>query len=247
MKLALTAGLTLALAGSLLAESPKAANAPKDQKEKASYAIGMDMGHSVKAIDADLDPEFIAQGVIDTMKGKPALNEDEMQAALMMLQKEVQTKMEAKAGAAKDASEKFLEENKKKEGVVTTASGLQYKIVKEGKGPKPTATDTVAVKYKGTLIDGTEFDSTDKHGGQPAEFPVGAIIPGWSEALQLMPVGSTWELYIPAKLAYGERQVPGIGANQALIFTVELLEIKKPEAPAAAEGEKPAESGKKKK
>ncbi len=238
MKLALTAGFALAFAGSLFAE------APKTEKDKASYAIGMDMGNSFKAMDLDVNVDSVAQGIRDAIAGKPALNEEEMQAALMSLQKNVQAKMEAKQKATGEAnaaaSKKFLEENAKKEGVKTTASGLQYKIIKEGKGPKPTADDTVSVKYKGSLIDGKEFDNSEKHGGS-ATFPIKGIIPGWTEALQLMPVGSTWELYIPANLAYGESAPPMIGPNQALVFTVELLEIKKPEA------EEKADEGKKEK
>ena len=227
MKLALTAGLALAFAGSAFAD------APKTDKEKASYAIGLDMGNSVKSLDIDLNPDFISQGIKDAIAGKPALNEEEIQAALTGLQKEVQTKMEAKQKAASEgnaaASKKFLEENAKKEGVKTTASGLQYKVIKEGKGPKPTIDDTVTVKYKGSLINGTEFDNSEKHGGS-AEFGIKGIIPGWTEALQLMPVGSTWELYIPANLAYGDSAPPMIGPGQALVFTVELLEIKKGDA-----------------
>ena len=228
MKLALTAGLALAFAGSVFAD------APKTDKEKASYAIGLDMGNSVKSLDIDLNADFIAQGIRDAISGKPALNEDEVQAALMGLQKEVQGKMEAKQKALGEtnaaASKKFLEENAKKEGVKTTASGLQYKVVTEGKGPKPTLDDTVEVKYKGTLINGTEFDNSAKHNeAGTASFPIKGIIPGWTEALQLMPVGSTWELYIPANLAYGEQAPPMIGPNQALVFTVELVAIKKDE------------------
>jgi FKBP-type peptidyl-prolyl cis-trans isomerase len=229
MKLALTAGLALAFVGTAFA-----AEAPKTDKEKASYAIGLDMGNSVKALDIDLNADFIAQGIRDAISGKPALKDEEVQAALMGLQKEVQGKMEAKqkelAQTNADASKKFLDENAKKEGVKTTASGLQYKVVKEGKGPKPTLKDTVEVKYKGTLVNGTEFDNSEKHPqGPTASFPIEGIIPGWTEALQLMPVGSTWELYIPANLAYGEQAPPMIGPNQALIFTVELVGIKKDE------------------
>ena len=244
MKLALTTGLALAFAGSLYAD------APKTDKEKASYAIGLDMGNSVKSLDIDLNSDFIAQGIRDAIAGKPALNEEETQAALMTLQKEVQSKMEAKQKAAGEtnaaASKKFLEENAKKEGVKTTESGLQYKIIKEGKGPKPTIDDTVVVKYKGALINGTEFDNSEKHGGS-ATFPIKGIIPGWTEALQLMPVGSTWELYIPSNLAYGKSAPPMFGPNQALVFTVELLEIKKAEKPEKADEGKKEEKKEKKK
>jgi len=232
MKPILTAGVALAFAGTLFAEAPKEA-APKDQKEKASYAIGLDMGGNLKSLEIDLDVDFIARGIRDALAGKPALNQDEVQAALMTLQKDIQSRMEAKQKAASEtnaaASKKFLEENAKKEGVKTTKSGLQYKIIKEGTGAKPTLEDTVEVKYKGTLVNGTEFDNSEKHGGA-VTFPIKGIIPGWTEALQMMPVGSTWELYIPAELAYGEQAPPMIGPNQALIFTVELVGIKKDEA-----------------
>ena len=144
--------------------------------------------------------------------------------------------MQETAAANKKDGDAFLAANKGKEGVVTLPSGLQYKIVKEGTGPKPTAQDTVECNYKGTLIDGTEFDSTAKHGGKPATFPVGGVIKGWTEALQLMPVGSKWQLFIPGDLAYGQRGAGGvIGPNATLIFEVELVSIQaKPAAAAPA-------------
>jgi FKBP-type peptidyl-prolyl cis-trans isomerase len=182
------------------------------------------------------------------------LTEDEARAALMQLQKEMQEKQQAKAAAEGDANKKegeaFLAANKGKEGVVTLPSGLQYKILTPGTGPKPTATDSVVCNYKGTLINGTEFDSSYKR-GEPATFPVTGVIKGWTEALQLMPVGSKWQLFIPSDLAYGARGTPGgpIGPNATLIFEVELMSIKdknpppdKVPAPGGATGAAGAET-----
>jgi FKBP-type peptidyl-prolyl cis-trans isomerase len=169
--------------------------------------------------------------------GKTLLTDEEVRAALMQLQKDMQEKMQAKAAAEGDANKKegdaFLAANKTKEGVVTLPSGLQYKILKPGSGPKPTASDSVVCNYKGTLINGTEFDSSYKR-GEPATFPVTGVIKGWTEALQLMPVGSKWQLFIPSDLAYGPRGTPGgpIGPNATLTFEVELMSIEeKPPAP----------------
>ncbi|MEI6350003.1 MAG: FKBP-type peptidyl-prolyl cis-trans isomerase [Verrucomicrobiota bacterium] len=231
MKLALTAGLALALAGNLLAETP-ASNVPKETKDKVSYSIGADIGNNLKKSQLELSPDFLAQGIRDSFAGKTVMTEEEMKATLTAFQTEMQGKMEAKQKAAaeknKAASEKFLAENKTKEGVKTTPSGLQYKVITEGKGPKPKADDTVVVHYRGTLTDGTEFDSSYKR-NEPATFPVTGVIPGWTEALQMMPVGSKWQIVIPPALAYGENAPPMIGPNQALIFEVELKDIKKPE------------------
>lgn len=229
MKIALTAGLVLALAGTVFAETA----APKETKDKVSYSIGADIGSNLKKADLDINAEFLAQGIKDSFAGKTVMTEDEMKATLQTFQTEMQAKMQAKQKAAAEAnkatSEKFLEENKKKDGIKTTASGLQYKIITEGKGPKPKASDTVSVNYRGTLVNGTEFDKSK----DPVSFPVEGVIPGWTEALQLMPVGSKWQLFIPAALAYGENAPPMIGPNQTLVFDVELLEIKKAEKPEA--------------
>jgi FKBP-type peptidyl-prolyl cis-trans isomerase FklB len=201
-------------------------------KQKASYAIGMNWGTGLHRQNIDVDSAALIQGMKDALAGgKTLLTEDEARAALMQLQKEVQEKQQAKAAAEGDANKKegeaFLAANKSKEGVVTLPSGLQYKILKEGTGPKPTATDSVVCNYKGTLINGTEFDSSYKR-GEPATFPVTGVIKGWTEALQLMPVGSKWQLFIPSDLAYGPRGTPGgpIGPNATLIFEVELISIK---------------------
>jgi FKBP-type peptidyl-prolyl cis-trans isomerase FklB len=218
-------------------------------KQKASYAIGMNVGGGLHRQGVDLDTAALLQGMKDALGGgKTLITEDEARAALMKLQNEMQAKQQAQAqqeGAAnKKEGDAFLAANKGKEGVVTLPSGLQYKILKEGSGPKPTATDSVVCNYRGTLINGTEFDGSEKHGG-PATFPVSGVIKGWTEALQLMPTGAKWQLFIPADLAYGARGTPGgpIPPNATLTFEVELLSIKAPEkapAPAAAPEKTPA-------
>jgi len=204
----------------------------KTQKEKASYALGMKIGGDLRrqGVNASVDPALAARGFKDALAGtKALLTEDEEKAALTQLQAEVRGKMEAKAheagAAARKEGETFLAANKSKEGVVTLPSGLQYKILTAGTGPKPTATDTVSCNYRGTLINGKEFDSSFK-GGKPVSFPVSGVIKGWTEALQLMPVGSKWQLFIPADMAYGDRgSGPDIGPGETLIFEVELLSI----------------------
>jgi FKBP-type peptidyl-prolyl cis-trans isomerase FklB len=202
------------------------------KKDKQSYAIGMNVGRSLKQQPIDLDPSIVAQGVRDTLSGaKLALTEDEVKAVLTELQSELRTKQEAMmqqvGGSNKKEGDAFLAVNKGKEGVVALPSGLQYKILTKGSGPKPTANDTVVCNYRGTLVNGKEFDSSYKR-GQPATFPVGGVIKGWTEALQLMPVGSKWELYVPAEMAYGDRGAgPDIGPGATLIFDVELISIQK--------------------
>lgn len=243
IKPAITAGLAVVLAGSGLT-AQAADNAPKEKDEKISYAIGADIGEKLKETDGSLKADFVAQGVRDAFAGKLALDEKAIHESLQTFQTELMAKMEAKEKEQGDknakASEAFLAENKKKEGVKTLPSGLQYKIVKEGTGAKPGPEDEVTVHYTGKLVDGTEFDSSVKR-GEPVTFPVGRVIPGWTEALQLMPVGSKWELFIPPALAYGESAPPMIGPNQALIFDVELLDIKKGEAKEDAKAEEKAE------
>jgi FKBP-type peptidyl-prolyl cis-trans isomerase len=199
-------------------------------KEKASYALGMNIGRGLSKQPVDVDAAAVARGLKDAMSGgKTLLTDEEAAAALAQLQDQVkkatEVKVEELAAENKKSGDAFLAENKTKEGVVTLPSGLQYKILTAGTGPKPTATDTVVCQYKGTLLDGTEFDSSYKR-GQPATFAVGRIIKGWTEALQLMPVGSKWQLFIPADLAYGERGAGGvIPPNATLIFEVELVSI----------------------
>jgi FKBP-type peptidyl-prolyl cis-trans isomerase len=217
-----------------LAPAAKASStqAPTTQKEKASYAIGLNIGKGMHRDGVDVDPNMLLRGIKDGMAGaKPLLTDDEGKAALTALQNEVRQKHEAMMQQAGETNKKqgdaFLAANKTKPDVVTLPSGLEYKILNRGTGPKPTAADTVVCNYRGTLLDGTEFDSTAKHGGQPATFQVGQVIKGWTEALQLMPVGSKWQLFIPSDLAYGPRGAgTDIGPNATLVFDVELLSIK---------------------
>src|SRR5271170_5072912 len=219
----------------------------KTQKDKASYAIGVNIGKSMKKDSVDIDTAILLRGLKDGMSGaEPLLTDDEARAVMTTLQADLRKKQEAKmqiAGQAnKEQGEAFLAENKTKDGVVTLPSGLQYKVLKEGTGPKPAAKDTVVCNYKGTLIDNTEFDSSYKR-GQPATFPVSGVIKGWTEALQLMPAGSKWQLFIPSDLAYGARGGPGggIGPNATLVFEVELMSIQpkadlQPKGDAAPKG-----------
>ena len=216
-------------------KSAAAAPALTTRKDKFSYALGMNIGNGYKQglekQSVEFDANLIAQGVKDALSGaKTRLTDDEAKAVLTEVQTEVnkerQEKMKEASDKNKAEGEAFLAANKSKEGVVTLPSGLQYKILTAGIGPKPTASDQVNCNYRGTLIDGTEFDSSYKR-GKPATFGVGQVIKGWTEALQLMPIGSKWQLFIPSSLAYGERGGPGgaIGPNEALIFEVELLSI----------------------
>jgi FKBP-type peptidyl-prolyl cis-trans isomerase FklB len=203
----------------------------KTQKDKVSYAIGMDLANQFRKLSVDVDPDMLSRGLKDILSNsKTLLSQEEALAVLTELQAAAKKKMEEARQATMEDNKKagaaFLAENQKKEGVVTLASGLQYKILQQGSGPKPTIEDTVKCQYRGTLIDGTEFDSSYKR-GQPAVFPVKGVIPGWTEALQLMPEGSKWQLFIPAQLAYGERGAGGvIGPDSTLIFEVELVSVK---------------------
>jgi len=202
----------------------------KTQKDKISYAIGADLAGKFKAQSIDVDPALLNRGLRDTLAGtKPLMTQDEVRAALTDLQAQLQQKRQAMVKELGDKNKQegdaFLAENKSKEGVVTLPSGLQYKILKAGDGEKPKPTDTVVCNYRGTLVNGKEFDSSYKR-GQPATFPVNGVIKGWTEALQLMPVGSKWQLVLPSDLAYGERGAGAdIGPNATLIFEVELLSI----------------------
>jgi FKBP-type peptidyl-prolyl cis-trans isomerase FklB len=202
----------------------------KTQKDKVSYAIGLNIGKSLRKDSVEVDPAIFARGVKDALTGaKALLTDDELKAVLTTLQGDLQKRQEETMRQAgeinKKAGDAFLAENKAKPGVVTLPDGLQYKVLTEGTGPKPAATDSVVCNYRGTLIDGTEFDSSYKR-GQPATFPVNGVIKGWTEAVQLMPVGSKWQLFLPAELAYGNRGAgPQIGPNSTLIFEVELLSI----------------------
>jgi FKBP-type peptidyl-prolyl cis-trans isomerase FklB len=204
----------------------------KTQKDKVSYVVGLEMGSSLKKNMIDVDIEILTKGIKDALsEAKPLMTEKEMKETIIALQKDLQAKQQeqikALAEKNKKEGESFLAENKKKKGVITMPSSLQYKILTDGKGKSPKATDTVTVNYKGTLIDGTEFDSSYKR-GQPATFAVNSVIPGWTEALQLMKEGSKWQLFVPSNLAYGERGAgSAIGPNAVLIFEVELISIKK--------------------
>ena len=200
-------------------------------KEKQGYSIGVDMGNRLKSNAIDIDADAIAQGLKDALSGgKLLMTEQEMKETLAGLQKELMDKQAERtkqiAEKNKKEGEAFLAANKTKECVKTLSSGLQYKVIKEGTGKMPKAEDTVVTNYRGTLVDGTEFDSSYKR-GQPATFPVKGVIPGWTEALQLMKEGSKWELFIPSNLAYGERGAGNvIGPNATLIFEIELISVK---------------------
>jgi len=204
----------------------------KTQKDKVSYALGANLGMNLHNQSVDVDTAIVLRGLKDALAGgKLLLTDDEAKAALTQLQTDLRNKQIEKMKEAADLNKKagtyLLEANKAKEGVVTLPSGLQYKILTAGTGPKPAATDTVSCNYRGTLLDGTEFDSSYKR-GQPASFSVAGVIKGWTEALQLMPVGSKWQLFIPSDLAYGDRGADprsGIGPGATLIFEVELLSI----------------------
>ena len=201
------------------------------EQQKYSYMFGMEVGQQFQKSGLDLDSKAFAAGLEAILTGQePLLNAEQVQQVRAALMQKMQQQQAAQAGAAgeknKMEGEKFLAENKARDGVMITDSGLQYEVVKEGDGDKPSATDTVSVHYKGTLIDGTEFDSSYSR-GEPATFPLNGVIPGWTEGLQLMATGSTYRFYIPSHLAYGPRGAGGkIGPNSTLIFDVELLEIK---------------------
>jgi FKBP-type peptidyl-prolyl cis-trans isomerase FklB len=202
------------------------------QKQKASYAIGVNIGKGLHRDGVEVDPVLVQRGIRDAIAGgKLQMTDDEMKTALTALTNDLKKKQDAETAATGEVNRKegetFLAANKGKEGVVTLPDGLQYKILTAGNGPKPTAADTVVANYKGTLINGTEFDSSYKR-GEPVKFPVGQVIKGWTEILQMMPTGSKWEVYIPSDLAYGP-QGPGragpIGPNETLVFEIELLSI----------------------
>ncbi len=202
----------------------------KTNKDKLSYVIGVNIGKGLQQQSMNIDPDIFAKGLKDGMTGaKTAMPEEEMRQVMAAFQKEMAEKqaerMKALGEKNKKESETFLAANKKKEGVKTLSSGLQYKVIKEGTGQTPKSTDTVTTHYRGTVLDGTEFDSSYRR-GQPAKFPVNGVIAGWTEALQLMKVGSKWQLFIPSKLAYGERGAGNIiGPNATLIFDIELISI----------------------
>ena len=207
-------------------ESTDNKKALASQVDSVSYGIGISIGQNLKKDNLnEINADLIANGIKAVFANDSSLLR--AQDAQMCIQKFMQGKADMKGKANMEKGQKFLEENAKKEGVKTTPSGLQYMVIKEGTGPKPTATDKVSVHYTGTVIEGTVFDSSVQR-GQPAQFGVNQVIPGWTEALQLMSVGSKYKLWIPANLAYGERGPGGIiGPNEMLIFEVELLSIDK--------------------
>jgi FKBP-type peptidyl-prolyl cis-trans isomerase len=216
-----------------------------DKKAEYSYMVGMDVGRGLGSIKEEIDMNIVIQALQATIKGeKTTLNEQEALSVRQEFMQKLQARQAAKTKEDAEKNQKegddFLAKNKSKSGVKVTASGLQYEIVKAGNGPKPKATDTVKVDYTGTHIDGTKFDSSVDR-GQPATFPLNGVIPGWTEGMQLMPVGSEFKFYIPAKLAYGERGPGTIGPNSTLIFDVKLISIEAPAAtPAAPAAGKPA-------
>jgi len=226
MRLLFTVVALALLTGSACAEPQEL----KTEKEKLSYSMGVATGMQMKRQSIDVDADMFAKGLRDAVSGGTLMmTEPQVQETLMKFQQDMAAKQAEKtklqAEANKKEGEAFLAENKKKEGVKTLPSGLQYKVITEGKGKMPKETDTVTTHYRGTLIDGTEFDSSHKR-GQPATFPVKGVIKGWTEALQLMKEGSKWQLFIPSELAYGERGAgQTIGPNATLIFDVELISI----------------------
>jgi len=200
-------------------------------EQKISYAIGQQIGQQVaqnfKSQNVKVDADVLANSIADVIKGtKSRMTPEEMQSTLMKMRETMMAKTQEQGKENKAKGAAFLEENKKKPGVKTTASGLQYEVIKEGKGKSPKPTSTVKVHYKGTLIDGTEFDSSYRR-NEPAQFPVNGVIKGWTEALQLMKPGAKYKLAIPSDLAYGEGGRPGIPPNSVLVFEVELIEITK--------------------
>lgn len=224
-----TAGVRLGLATAMLSISTLALAEKLELKtdmQKASYAIGQQIAAGIKRQGVDVDVETLKTSLVDGLNGKEsALTPQEMQKAMLSLQSQMQEKQKALAAKNKKAGEDFLKANKSKKGVKTTKSGLQYTITKEGSGKSPKPTDTVKVHYKGSLIDGTEFDSSYKRNA-PAEFPLNGVIPGWTEGIPLMKTGGKATLFVPSALAYGEAGRPGIPPNSVLVFDVELLEIK---------------------
>lgn len=236
MKIQLPLVLTLAV----LAITGQAADSPafNDPKEKSSYALGASIGGNFKRQEVDVNMEFFVKGLKDATAGNPVLTEQEIRDVLATLQKDVQAKQMEKRKQLgeknKADGQKFLAENKTKDGVITLPSGLQYKVLTPGQGESPRSNDVATVNYRGTLIDGTEFDSSYKRNA-PATFAVNGVVKGWTEALQLMKPGAKWQLFLPPELAYGERgSGQQIGPNAALVFEVELISATPPPAPAGA-------------
>lgn len=213
----------------------------KSDEERASYAVGLQIGRSLKAQNADISVPSLVAGLNDGLGGKePKLKDQELQESMQKMQENMAKKAQEQAEKNLKEGEAWLAKNKEKPGVKTTESGLQIEVVKEGSGATPTDNDIVKVHYTGTLMNGEKFDSS-RDRNEPAEFPVRQVIPGWTEALKLMKVGSQVKLAIPANLAYGPQQRPGIPANSTLLFDVELLEVKPmPSAEPPAQPKAPA-------
>jgi FKBP-type peptidyl-prolyl cis-trans isomerase FklB len=242
------------------AASSPATSAFKEDKDKVSYSLGVDIGRTLQRLQLDLNQNALSQGITDVLGNKPmAMSDPELQQTLQAFQQKMmqkqqeamskkQEEMKVVADKNKADGKKFLDDNAKKADVKTTASGLQYKVIKEGQGDKPKDTDVVETNYRGTTIDGKEFDSSAKHGAS-FSFPVNGVIKGWSEALKMMPVGSKWELYVPADLAYGDEGYgEDIAPGSTLVFDVELLSIKKNAATAPpAPDQQPGDGTEKKK
>jgi FKBP-type peptidyl-prolyl cis-trans isomerase len=247
MKLALLTGLTVGIGLVAQAADPvapktntppaEAASVLKNDVDKFSYSIGLGWGTQMRQQSIDVTPDLILRGLNDGIGNKtPLMTTNEIQQIQDSMRKIIMAKREAMVKEMREknlvAANKFMEENATKAGVKKTESGLQYKVLKEGTGPKPKATDRVAVHYKGHLVDGTEFDASSRRGPDPAVLGVGAgMVKGWTEALTNMAVGSKWEVYMPPALAYGEMGKSNIQPNSALIFEIELVEIKQPEPP----------------
>ncbi len=224
-KTCLAAGLTAVCLSATLS-----AQELQSETERYSYILGLDVGQSLGNLDTELDLDVLRRGIEDALEGRErAMSDEEIQATRAALMQQVQAQAQERARAQaetnRQAGAEFLAENAEREGVEVTDSGLQYEVIEAGDGERPGAEDTVTVHYRGTLIDGTEFDSSYSR-GEPATFPLNGVIPGWTEGLQLMPVGSTYKFYVPSELAYGERGAgQAIGPNSTLVFDVELLEI----------------------
>lgn len=224
------AALVALCAPGLAAAQDDAAGTSAPNEEAVSYILGFNLGNNLKSDPFEINVDRFIKGFRDALNGAEAeMTDEEMQETMMLFQQQMlaQEKQRMEQASSENAQEgaAFLEENKQREGVTTTDSGLQYEVVEQGEGDKPSADDTVTVHYTGTLLDGTKFDSS-RDRGQPATFPVNGVIPGWTEALQLMPVGSKWKLFIPSDLAYGPRGAGGvIGPNETLVFDVELMAI----------------------
>jgi FKBP-type peptidyl-prolyl cis-trans isomerase FklB len=229
MKLVAAAAMSFAMTSTMAAND---VTSLKTDQDKLSYSIGIDLGKNFKRQGIDVNSSVLAKGIQDGLSGgKQLLTDKQMKEVLTQFQKNLMEKRTAefnkKAETNKTKGETFLQQNKGKKGVVALPSGLQYKVLTAGSGKKPSKDDTVTVEYTGRLIDGEVFDSTEKS-GKPATFKLSQVIPGWTEALQLMPEGSTWEIYVPSNLAYGPRSVGGpIGPNETLIFKIHLVSIKK--------------------